>query len=89
MQSEMDAAAEEQLGSPPGSPPVAEAAQQQAAGSQAQPARLSAYERVRMRMLPEMVTVVQMFASSICEAFGRSVQSEEDVRLVRGGVTRI
>ena len=92
MQSEMDAA-DEELGSPPTSSIYGQGSGTLGAGHQLSAGlglgsleacrQLSAYERVRMRMLPEMATAVQMFSASVCDAFGKSLQSDEDVRQVR------
>ena len=88
MQSEMDAAAEEMLGSPPPTPSETSGLRRQPSGSSETPlasgigAPLSAYERVRMHMVPEMIMAVQMFTASIRDVFGKSVQTEDDMRQV-------
>ena len=86
MESEMDAAAET---SPPLTPSEASGLRRQPSGAPAAPSAvissgaLSAYERVRMCMVPEMITASQMFTASIHDAFWKNVQTEEEVRQVR------
>ncbi|GAX82742.1 hypothetical protein CEUSTIGMA_g10168.t1 [Chlamydomonas eustigma] len=82
MQSDMDAAAEEDGAEAKDS--VVQAFQAHGDGEgglKHQSPKLSAYERVRMLMLPEMLVAVQMFSSSVCDVFGRTFQTEEEVRL--------
>ena len=40
------------------------------------------YERVCMLMFPETVRAIEMFATSICEAFDINVHTEDDIRQV-------
>jgi hypothetical protein len=45
--------------------------------------RLPSFERVRLKMVPEMVTTVQMLGASVCDSWVRkNLQTEEDVRQV-------
>ena len=87
MESEMDAAAET---SPPLTPSEASGLRRQPSCAPAPSAvlsssggALSAYERVRMCMVPEMITASQMFTASIRDAFWKNVQTEDEVRQVR------
>lgn len=91
MQAEMDAVAEEQMiSSPPNTPSAVAAASLgllRSSSLHTDPSMggvvLSPFERVRLKMVPEMVTTVQMLGASVCDSWVRkNLQTEEDVRQV-------